>query len=101
MTTRPGVESVRARELVAPAGTRSYLSFVVWFDPSPKNSPRHLGETSMSVRSHGGPRGPRLTVCAGPRLRLEALEDRAVPAVSILNNLGGGYAALSFNQSGG
>jgi uncharacterized repeat protein (TIGR01451 family) len=34
-------------------------------------------------------------------LALEALEDRAVPAVSILNNGGSGYAGLSFNQSGG
>src|SRR6478672_8579566 len=32
-------------------------------------------------------------------LRLERLEERSVPAVSILN--GGGYAGLSFNQSGG
>src|SRR5207248_7977941 len=34
-------------------------------------------------------------------LTLERLEDRAVPAVSILNNGGNGFAALSFNQSGG
>ena len=32
---------------------------------------------------------------------LEVVEDRTVPAVSILNNSGNGYAALSFNQSGG
>src|SRR6266536_1674327 len=32
---------------------------------------------------------------------LEVFEDRTVPAVSILNNSGNGYAALSFNQSGG
>ena len=35
------------------------------------------------------------------RLAVERFEDRIVPAVSILNNGGGGYAALSFNQSGG
>jgi uncharacterized repeat protein (TIGR01451 family) len=35
------------------------------------------------------------------RLTLESLEERAVPAVSVLNNSGSGYAALSFNQSGG
>jgi uncharacterized repeat protein (TIGR01451 family) len=35
------------------------------------------------------------------RLRLEPLDDRIVPTVSVLNNSGGGYAALSFNQSGG
>src|SRR4051812_35878301 len=32
---------------------------------------------------------------------VERFEDRTVPAVSILNNNGNGYAALSFNQSGG
>ena len=37
----------------------------------------------------------------GIRLRVERLEDRTVPAVSILNNGSSGYAALSFNQSGG
>src|SRR5947209_5527272 len=35
------------------------------------------------------------------RLTLERLEDRTVPAVSLLNNGGNGFAALSFNQSGG
>ena len=35
------------------------------------------------------------------RLTLEALETRTVPSVTILNNGGNGYAALSFNQSGG
>src|SRR4029077_13627858 len=37
------------------------------------------------------------------RLRLEPLEDRTVLSVSIAatNNNGQGYAALSFNQSGG
>ena len=35
------------------------------------------------------------------RPMLEVLEDRTVPSVSILNNSGNGYAALSFNQSGG
>src|SRR5262245_16617620 len=34
-------------------------------------------------------------------LALERLEDRSVPTVNILNNGGAGYAALSFNQSGG
>jgi uncharacterized repeat protein (TIGR01451 family) len=34
-------------------------------------------------------------------LALESLEERSVPAVSILNNSGSGYAALSFNQSSG
>src|SRR5262249_5869360 len=34
-------------------------------------------------------------------LTLESLEERAVPAVSVLNNGGNGYAALSFNSSGG
>src|SRR4051794_41933094 len=38
---------------------------------------------------------------AGFRPGLERCEDRTVPAVSILNNGGSGYAALSFNQSGG
>ncbi len=32
---------------------------------------------------------------------LEILEDRTVPAISILNNGGNGYAGLSFGQSGG
>lgn len=32
---------------------------------------------------------------------LEMFEDRTVPAVNILNNAGSGYAALSFNESGG
>src|SRR5438309_1676508 len=32
---------------------------------------------------------------------IEALEDRTVLSVSVLNNSGAGYAALSFNQSGG
>ena len=38
-----------------------------------------------------------------PWLRLELLEDRVVPSVSIAatNNNGQGYAALDFNQSGG
>jgi uncharacterized repeat protein (TIGR01451 family) len=35
------------------------------------------------------------------RPALERLEDRTVPSVSVLNNSGNGYAALSFNQSGG
>jgi uncharacterized repeat protein (TIGR01451 family) len=35
------------------------------------------------------------------RLAVEKLEDRTVPSVTILNNNGSGYAALSFNQSGG
>src|SRR5437763_8706677 len=35
------------------------------------------------------------------RPRLEPFEDRVVPAVSILNNGGNGYSALSFNTSGG
>jgi uncharacterized repeat protein (TIGR01451 family) len=35
------------------------------------------------------------------RLELERLEDRVVLSVSVLNNGGSGYAALSFNQSGG
>jgi uncharacterized repeat protein (TIGR01451 family) len=34
-------------------------------------------------------------------LRVETLEDRSVPAVSVLNNSGNGFAGLSFNQSGG
>jgi hypothetical protein len=33
--------------------------------------------------------------------RIEALEDRTVPSVSVLNNSGNGYAALNFSQSGG
>jgi uncharacterized repeat protein (TIGR01451 family) len=37
----------------------------------------------------------------GRRLRLETFEDRTVPAVSVLNNGGAGYSALSFNTSGG
>src|SRR6478609_7365731 len=32
---------------------------------------------------------------------VETLENRTVLSVSVLNNAGGGYAALSFNQSGG
>jgi uncharacterized repeat protein (TIGR01451 family) len=32
---------------------------------------------------------------------VEKFEDRTVPSVTILNNGGNGYAALSFNQSGG
>jgi uncharacterized repeat protein (TIGR01451 family) len=32
---------------------------------------------------------------------VEALEDRTLLAVSVLNNAGSGYSALSFNQSGG
>src|SRR5712692_6922766 len=35
------------------------------------------------------------------RLAAERLEDRSVPSVTVLNNGGNGYAALSFNQSGG
>jgi uncharacterized repeat protein (TIGR01451 family) len=44
-------------------------------------------------------RGGRPHTRLGRRLVIELLEDRTVPAVSILNN--GGYAALSFNDSGG
>src|SRR5262245_37583760 len=46
---------------------------------------------------HKNTRGTR-PICP---LSLERLEDRTVPAISILNNGGAGYAALSFNQSGG
>jgi uncharacterized repeat protein (TIGR01451 family) len=35
------------------------------------------------------------------RPAVEKFEDRTVPSVTILNNGGNGYAALSFNQSGG
>jgi hypothetical protein len=35
------------------------------------------------------------------QLTVERLEDRTVPSVSVLNNGGNGYAALSFNQSSG
>jgi len=45
----------------------------------------------------GRPGGGR----AARRPLLEGLEDRTVPTVSVLNNGGSGYAALSFNQSGG
>jgi uncharacterized repeat protein (TIGR01451 family) len=38
---------------------------------------------------------------AARRLRLETFEDRTVPTVSVLNNSGNGFSALSFNQSGG
>jgi uncharacterized repeat protein (TIGR01451 family) len=38
---------------------------------------------------------------AARRLRLESFEERTVPTVSVLNNSGNGYSALSFNQSGG
>jgi len=35
------------------------------------------------------------------RPRIELLENRTVLSVSVLNNSGGGFSALSFNQSGG
>src|SRR5215472_693350 len=35
------------------------------------------------------------------RLSIEALEDRTVPSVSVLNNSGNGYAGMNFNQSSG
>src|SRR5689334_19529976 len=56
---------------------------------------------------------PERSVCSFPRgstvrrrarLRsplVEALENRLVLSVSVLNNSGNGYPALSFNQSGG
>src|SRR3954452_23664712 len=45
------------------------------------------------------PRANRRRAVRLKPLRLERLEDRTVPTVSIVN--GGGYAGLSFNQSGG
>src|SRR5262249_18384118 len=53
------------------------------------------------------PTGPRCRPAATrlqrPWLRLELLEDRTVPSVTIAatNNSGQGYAALDFNHSGG
>src|SRR6478736_6287166 len=49
-------------------------------------------------------RTPSRAAIARSRARrplVEALENRTVLSVSVLNNAGAGYAALSFNQSGG
>jgi uncharacterized repeat protein (TIGR01451 family) len=51
-----------------------------------------------SPSTHRKPVGRRATAL---RLALERLEERTVLSVSVLNNAGAGYAALSFNQSGG
>lgn len=50
-----------------------------------------------------GRRRPEAARAYRARLRLERLEDRTLPSVTIAptNNNGNGYAALSFNQSGG
>jgi len=53
-----------------------------------------------SVR-HSTPQRRARIAPAKPQLRIEALEDRTVPSVSILNNGGSGYVGLGFNQSGG
>ncbi|HWE40337.1 MAG TPA: DUF11 domain-containing protein [Isosphaeraceae bacterium] len=50
---------------------------------------------SSSARPRTTSRGARR------RLVVEALERRTVLSVSVLNNAGSGYSALSFNQSGG
>jgi uncharacterized repeat protein (TIGR01451 family) len=50
------------------------------------------------------PGRPARAATARRRVRrplVERLEDRVVLSVSVLNNSGNGYAALSFNQSGG
>ena len=51
------------------------------------------------ARSLRGKTGRRTRM--GRPLTLERLEDRTVPSVSVLNNGGSGYSALSFNQSSG
>src|SRR5438132_3878375 len=57
---------------------------------------------SQSLQADAG-RRPLPTRSQRSWLRLELLEDRMVPSVTIAatNNSGQGYAALDFNQSGG
>src|SRR5262245_22091518 len=55
---------------------------------------RWLRLSAAAPRTAGRP-------AAAFRPRVERFEDRTVPAVGILNGSGNGYAALSFNQSGG
>jgi uncharacterized repeat protein (TIGR01451 family) len=57
-----------------------------------RNWLRRLARSRSLARS----RAPR-----GKRLRLEPLEERTTPTVSIVNNGGLGYTGLDFNQSGG
>jgi uncharacterized repeat protein (TIGR01451 family) len=54
---------------------------------------RRLSPTSPGGRRHARP--PR-----SARLRLERLEDRTVPTVSILNNGGNGYVGLTLDKTG-
>src|SRR5438094_1942303 len=53
-----------------------------------------------SFLTKGGRRRPRQK-STSRQLRLEQLEDRSLPSVTIVNNGGLGYAGLDFNQSGG